>query len=89
MSWSITRSKIVGGDAIVRWNEQPLRQLSDGDFATAVNAANALGDDVVRQVEQNPSGGGVSMAGEADLVVMAVMKEMDRRGPVDGKGDAA
>lgn len=81
MTWSITRSKIVGGDAIVRWNEQPLRQLSDGDFLAATEAANALGDDVVKQVAQNPNGG-VSMVGEAGLIVMAVMKEMERRGPV-------
>lgn len=80
MTWSITRSKIVGGQPIVKWNEVPLRALSDEDFVTAVRAADALGDDVVKQVTQHPVGGGVSMAAEADLVVMAVMKEMERRG---------
>ena len=46
MTWSIARSKLVGGQPIVRWKEKPLRQLGDVDFRDAVRAADALGDDV-------------------------------------------
>jgi hypothetical protein len=91
MTWSLAASKLVGGQPIVRWNDTNLSALSADDFAAAVRSAEALGDDVVKQVEQNPRGGGVCMAGEADAVIMAVCREMDRRGElrVGKEGEAA
>lgn len=80
MTWSVTPSRLVGGHPIIRWNDTNLSALSAADFTDAVKAAEALGDDVVKQVEQNPTGGGVSLAGEADAILLAIMREMDRRG---------
>ncbi len=79
MTWSITKSKVVGGDAIVKWNDVPLRQLSDDDFTTATTATNALGECVLLDATDLKPGLEVSAA-RADLIVRAVMKELERRG---------
>ena len=87
MASTITKSKIVGGDAIVKWNETPLRQLADEDFVTAANAANALGECVVLDATEVKPGLEISAA-RADLIVRAVMAEMERRAPQKAKESA-
>lgn len=80
MTWSISKSKIVGGDAVVKWGDKPLRQLSPAEFETAVRAAEALGDDVMTEASANGPGSPRSrMADEAAVIVRAVMREMERR----------
>lgn len=85
MTWSITKSRIVGGDAIVKWNDTPLRQLGDDEFRTATEAANALGECVMLDATGARPGLEIQAA-RADLIVRAVMKEMERRQVVASEG---
>lgn len=84
MTWSVTRSKLVGGQPIVCWDTKPLRQLSTADFRAAIESAMALGDDTIASVaNETPSN---SMVPEATVIVGAVVKEMTRRDWDDARG---
>lgn len=86
MTWDIRKSQIVGGQPIVLWDETPLRQLDDTAFAKAASAAEALGDCVVLEATELKPGLAIDAA-RADLIVKAVIAEMERRG-VEEVGEA-
>lgn len=86
MTWSVSRSKLVGGQPIVCWDGKPLRQLSVADFRASIEAAMSLGDDTITSVvNETPAN---SMVPEATVIVGAVVREMTRRGWEDARGPA-
>ncbi len=87
MTWSLTRSKIIGGQPIVKWNGQPLIALDADALTEAVTAANALADDIVTDSAGLPMGDALATAAnEASVIVAAVLNEMARRN-VESVGD--
>jgi hypothetical protein len=77
MTWTITPSEIDRWP-VVKWNDKRLCLLSDEDFEAAVIAANALGEVVCMDATEVKPG----LAGEAyraDVIVVSVMREMQRR----------
>lgn len=89
MTWAIRKSQIVGGKPIVLWDETPLRQLDDAAFANAAKAAEALGDCIILEATELKPSLEID-ASRADLIVKAVIAEMERRGveEVGEKDDA-
>jgi hypothetical protein len=89
MTWTVTPSKLVGGNPIVKWDDVPLSQLDDETFAVAASAASALGETICLDATELKPGLAASAA-RADAIVLAVVREMERRGVDsldDGGGD--
>jgi hypothetical protein len=79
MSWSITKPVIRGGNPIVRWHGEPLGKLTDEQFAEAVRAAEALGEDIVDEAANNGPTGDSARPLRAASIVAGVVREMERR----------